>query len=292
MLKVAVSSTCFKERKLEKLLDYAVIAGFTDIELSGNISYTPSLLLKKTLKRYDGKINFYVHNYFPTPSKSFVLNMGHPDTIYRSICHCKKAIELCSHFDIKYYSIHAGTAFNPSPDALGKLQIHISSINFTESRKMLIDGFLLLAEYAENKGITFLIENNVVSEFNSPDGGNERYHFADIYESQLLYPLFEHPNIAILLDIGHLKVSAHTTKFEPEAFIKLYMNKIKAVHLSENDRKSDQNLPVSEDSWFWSCIPWYQLEYVSLELLNNNSVEMLHSQIDLVRNKISKLMQS
>lgn len=291
MGKIAVSSICFKEKRLEKLLNYALTEGFTNIELSGNINYMPESLLKKTLKKYDGKINLYIHNYFPVPRRPFVLNMGHLDTVRRSIRHCKKALELCSYLGIKYYSVHAGMAFNPLPHDLGRSQMYISAIDFLESRKILIDAFLGLAEYAAESGVTFLIENNVVAQFNSPAGINERYHFADIYESMFLHPLFEHPNIAVLLDVGHLKVSANTVKFEPEEFVRLHMNKIKAVHLSENDGRLDRNLSVAEDSWFWPCVPWSRLGYVSLEL-SNKSVEILHRQIDMVQNKISNLMNN
>jgi len=51
-----------------------------------------------------------------------------------------------------------------------------------------------------------LVENNVVAKFNCEKAINRRYHFADPEESELFLPALSHPNIGVLLDLGHLVV--------------------------------------------------------------------------------------
>ena len=133
------------------------------------------------------------------------------------------------------------------------------------------------------------MENNVVAGFNCPDGVNTRYHLSDLNESIHLLHLFDHPNIGILLDTGHLKVSAQTLDFDPIKFIKRFNDQIKVVQISENDGTSDQNLPLREDSWFWPYIPWEKVDYVSLEV-SGLSQKALLEQIELTQDKIHKLL--
>jgi sugar phosphate isomerase/epimerase len=285
---IAVSSTCFKERDLGRLLQHVRSEGFTDLELSGNIAYKAAPAVRGMLRKYRDVFRLQIHNYFPAPRCPFVLNMGHPDTALRTLRHCKKAVELCADLGIRYYSVHAGMAFNPSPFDLGESQLHIKAFDFSESRKLMINGIVELAVYADRRGIGLLIENNVIADYNTVSGKNERYHFADSREAEIFASLFRHPNIGILLDVGHLKVSARTMGFDPVEFIGFCRDRIKAVHLSDNDGTEDQNLPFSEDAWFWSCVPWSGLEYVSLEL-DPGYAGLLHGQRKLVADKLPAL---
>ena len=49
-------------------------------------------------------INFYFHNYFPVPQKSFVINLAsnNKKIIQKSFQHIKKAIRLCKTFKLKF----------------------------------------------------------------------------------------------------------------------------------------------------------------------------------------------
>ena len=62
------------------------------------------------------------------------------------------------------------------------------------------------------------------------------------------------PNLGVLVDVGHLKVSAKALEYDPCDFISEIKSHIKAYHLSDNDGNEDQNLQVSKNSWFWSSI--------------------------------------
>ena len=191
-------------------------------------------------------------------------------------------MDLCSELGINVFSIHAGMAFNPKPRDLGKYQKKRASIDFDKSRKLVIESCFEIAEYAQKKGVQLLIENNVVPDFNLSEGVNTRYHFADPYETDKLRILFDHPNIGVLMDMGHLKVSAKTLNFEPFTLLEMVKKHVRVIHISENDGKRDQNLPISKESWFWQYIPSEQLEYICLEI-KPQSIEVLKEQMQIIR---------
>lgn len=291
MPNVALSSICFQECELSRLCQCLVENKINVLELSGNLEHVGDIQLHTILTAYQNEIQFYIHNYFPIPAEPFVLNLAHPETVSGTVKHCNKAIDLCAELGIKHYSLHPGTSISPEPKDLGNLQAHLSPIDLNESRQILSEACLKIAEYAQKKRVYLLLENNVVANFNCPDGVNDRYHLADLDESAYLMPLFEHPNIGMLLDTGHLKVNAQTLNFNPIEFIERFKIHIKSVHISENDGTADQNLPVRKDSWFWKHIPWNQVDYVSLEI-SGQSLSKLHNQIKLTQNQIRGLQNA
>lgn len=282
---IALSSTCLDSADIKSLCEYAEVNNICSIELSANIPFISDKELIRTLEIYTGRINFYIHNYFPAPKDSFVLNLAHPLTYKRSLEHCLRAVDICSMLGITVYSVHAGMAINPSADDLGKSLSRYTPIDFKESRNLLTTACHEIAGYALGKGVRILIENNVINEGNCSGNVNASYHFADPDESKKLFSLFSHQNIGILLDFGHLKVNATNLDFEPYNFINLFREKINAIHLSDNDGRYDQNLPIDEQSWFWPYLPWEQLEYISLEIKDCSSglfekqIELIHKQL-------------
>jgi sugar phosphate isomerase/epimerase len=282
MTNVAISSTSLDETDLDNICRYAFEHRVDFLELSGNISTRLENDAIVGLLRSHKKCRFYIHNYFPTPSVPFVLNLGHPESAKLSIEHCFRAVDLCSELGIDVFSIHAGMAFNPKPRDLGKCQKKHSSIDFNKSRELVFESCLEIAEYAQKMGVQLLIENNVVADFNCPQGLNTRYHFADPYETDKLRILFDHPNIGVLMDMGHLKVSAKTLNFEPSTLFEMVKKHVRVIHISENDGKKDLNLPISKESWFWQYIPWEQLEYICLEI-RSQPIEVLRRQIRITQ---------
>ncbi|MBI1811170.1 MAG: sugar phosphate isomerase/epimerase [Nitrospirae bacterium] len=283
--RIALSSTCLGNTDIKSLCEYAEVNNIRSIELSANIPFISDKELVKTLETYTDRINFYIHNYFPAPKDSFVLNLAHPATHERSLKHCLKAVDLCSSLGIAVYSIHAGMAINPSADDLGKSLSRYAPIDLKESRDLLTTACHEIAGYALGKGVRILIENNVINEGNCPENVNRHYHFADPAESEKLFTLFSNPNIGVLLDAGHLKVNATNLNFKPHNFINLFREKINAIHLSDNDGRYDQNLPIDEQSWFWQYLPWEQLEYVSLEIKECSS-HLIKKQIGLIEKQL------
>ena len=72
-----VSTGAFNEKRLNNILKECESNGFLSLELSSGTKFSNLLLAK--CKGLTGKMNFLVHNYFPAPAKSFVLNLASTD---------------------------------------------------------------------------------------------------------------------------------------------------------------------------------------------------------------------
>jgi uncharacterized protein (UPF0276 family) len=60
-------------------------------------------------------------------------------------------------------------------------------------------------------------------------------------------------NIGLLLDMGHLCISANFYGFDKDEFVRSlneeHQHRIFGIHLSENDGEVDQHSPLRPDSW-------------------------------------------
>jgi len=187
---------------------------------------------------------------------------------------------------IDSYSLHSGTAMNHNPKYLGKKQTQFDAIPISISRKNLYDSIVYLSKYSENRNVNLYLENNVIEHYNSKEANN-RYHFISFKDSDFIIQLMNKFKIGILLDVGHLKITSKSLKFNSKKFVEKYSKHIKIVHLSDNNGLIDQNKILTKKSWFWNFIPWQQIEYVSLEL-KNYSYNKLISQVKFVENQINK----
>ena len=106
----------------------------------------------------------------------------------------------------------------------------------------------------------------MVTKANCSDIENNRYHLSELNEFSYLLPIFNNNDVGILIDTGHLNVSAQTFNYDPIIMTNKFNPYIKVAQLSENDGTADQNLPILEDSWFWDHIQWERLDYISLEV--------------------------
>jgi sugar phosphate isomerase/epimerase len=86
----------------------------------------------------------------------------------------------------------------------------------------------------------------------------------------------------ILLDTGHLNVSATTLGFDRAEFVERLGPRIRAFHLHDNDGSADLHRPVEPDSWALEAVRATAPEAVVVEALFAN-VEALRDHVDQVR---------
>lgn len=256
------------------------------IEFSSNIRYSKSNLVQ--FSKYE--LPKITHNYFPASEKAFVFNLASLDSSISKMTLdlCQKNLELASNSDCPVYSCHAGFAFDPDPDRLG------NSFKFSKSdRTKYYDNFLKNIEkiliYAENLGVTLLIENNVTISKNYVDGYSPLFcsRFEDIVK---VARTFNSSNFGILFDTAHYKVSARTFN-EGALDISYLYPYIKALHHSDNNGLRDSNEILEEDYW------WFQesrfLPNVLFDVLEikKSSIEVINQQIELIKgNKYDTLV--
>ncbi len=211
-----------------------------------------------------------IHNYFPVPETPFVLNLSsqNPQIIRLSLAHIKHAIDLASKFCTPYYSFHAGFLLDPAPHELGNISANKEKIPRDLGTQTFVNNVNKVADYAQEKNVTLMIENNVCSRSTMKKFGESPLLFSDVEGASDLVQSLD-PRIKFLCDYAHLKVSAQTLAYDPEAFLNEINDSFKACHLSDNDGFEDQNFAFSQKSWFWGLLP-KDLEYYSIEVYESN----------------------
>ena len=288
---IFVSTGAFGRIDLEDMLSSATKANIDYIELSSGARNRSSDLSKMLLTKVDEQLKFLVHNYFPVPAKSFVLNLASDDAQMLDISreHCKRAIALAANLGAPFYSVHAGFCIHVSPEFLGK-KLQGKLISKERGMEIFIESAKILGQYAEEFGVMLAIENNVVSPQNSVNGKNSLLLGVTGDDLVEIMQKTNMSNVRLLLDVAHLKVSSNSLSFDANKSIEQIAPWIIACHLSDNDGQSDTNDVLSEQSWFWEPLAKYLNTAPSwvLEVYNIDTNE-INQQINLIKRQLLKL---
>lgn len=254
--RVYISTGAFKTRELAPILQSCLEHGIHDLELSSGTQFQEGL--RDVVLRYHREpMRYLVHNYFPPHRDPFVLNLAATQeaTLRRSREHCQAAIALAAEVGAPFYSVHAGAAMHARPEDLGRPQTHLVHQEVDKAYEIFVESAAMLARCAASKGLGLLIENHVVAPFNLIEGEN-RFLFASTAKDILRFIAdVGEPALGILLDVGHLKVTAASLGFDARRLIEEVAPHIRAFHLSDNDGKSDQNLAFGAEAWFMDFLP-------------------------------------
>jgi sugar phosphate isomerase/epimerase len=116
---------------------------------------------------------------------------------------------------------------------------------------------LKITDYAEKKDIKVAIENNVLSKYNLVNGRNKLLLMCEAWEFEKLLQEINSDNLGVLLDLGHLKVTANLLKFNANNFIENLKNKIFLVHIHENDGELDEHKCIKKGDWSLKVVQKY-----------------------------------
>lgn len=218
--------------------------GLSNIELGAGVTVSEDWLFR--ILHNDGC--FLIHNYFPPPVESFVLNLASPDEMVRrrSLDVVCQAIHLTAELKAPFYSVHAGFITDPIgfgttnfvfPDPASPTEKELAFGRFVESLKIALD-------VADKCDIDLLVENNVCT-----DDLKGKLLLQTAEEFQELFQAISSSNLLVLLDTGHLNVTAHTFNFHQTAFVEQIAPFVGAFHIHDNDGTSDFHRPPLPDSW-------------------------------------------
>ena len=93
-------------------------------------------------------------------------------------------------------------------------------------------------------------------------------------------------NIGFLLDVGHLKVSSKTEKFDLKIAMLKLNNIVTGYHLSENNGLEDQNKNFSNKVWFLKFLK-KNLNYYTLEIYKTNLDKIYKTKV-MIENFLNK----
>jgi len=292
---IYISSGAFRTRHLPDIVRGAEVLGHPYLELSSGVDHYPRLDdYLPALKR--SPLQFLVHNYFPAPAQPFVLNLGalEPTVLEMSREHVRRCLSLSAELGGSYYSVHSAFVLGLSPEALGKpaeqasIRSQVGPEERQESLSVFVDSLKALTRQAADLDLGLLVENNVISPEYIRLRGVDPFLMTTAAEIEDLFARVNAPNLRLLLDVAHARVSATALGFDPGEFVQRVKPHIGALHLSDNDGQADQNLPIREDSWFWPHLQGLgQLDAV-IEVYEIDDV-VIRSQIELVRQQLDRL---
>lgn len=242
---IYVSSSCVKTKNLEDAIETLVSQEIYNIELSGGTEYDKEIVSNLRRLQESYKLKFMAHNYFPPPKEDFVLNLASlNDNIYnKSMEHCKRAIDLSVSVGAESYGMHAGFFINIATDQLGKRIRKSELFDKEKATERFCKGFTELKSFAGN--IDLYIENNVFSEANHEEYPDSNPFMLTCYDEYM--ELKQMLGFNLLLDVAHLKVSAHTLGLDFDSELSNMAMKSDYWHLSDNNTLADENKKLEDN---------------------------------------------
>lgn len=252
------------------------------IELSSNCSFISN---KENIEKFSKKL--YIHNYSPRPNIPFVLNLASKKekTLKDSMAMIKNNVNLAHKLSTPIYSFHAGYASDIEPQMLGK---KITS-DIYDSREEIYRKFKSrcrsCSEIAKNLGVRLLVENNVLGKKNFNTGKEKLLFLSHEKEiNSFFQDMYEY--CGLILDVGHLKVSANNLGFDLDYALHSLAPFTEALHLSDNLGEEDTNDDFDTSFWF---LPYFKLfkkvNYIAIETkaVEDNKIK---SMFNLVSNSL------
>lgn len=253
MTNLSVSTTFIPDgRPLQEAIELCGGAGVQSIEIGSNHCCEDDYNYL-----FNFNFQYLIHNYFPIPKKSFVLNIASFDDEIRamSIKHIKRAIDFCEKINANLYTFHPGFLTDPkgSNKSNGNFDFQwdenqLSQMNYSKAKKLMYSALDVVVDYAKSKKINIAIET---------EGSlNKKDHLLmqQPFEYEEFMEKYHASDIGINLNIGHLNLAANAFNFNRFEFVDLIQNYIVAMELSHNNGVEDQHLPLVEDSWYWDII--------------------------------------
>jgi len=239
---IYVSSSCIKSKNIKEVIIFLAENGIKNIELSGGIDFYSDLKDDLISLKKEHKLNYLVHNYFPPPKEHFVLNLASLDNTKWQKCidFLKNSIEFSLDLGVSKYSMHAGFYVDPHVYELGKAFVTKNYSNKKRALERFVSGYEIVKIFA-NGEIDLYIENNVVSFDNYKNYSFNPFMLTTFQEYEELKTFID---FNLLLDIGHLKVSANTLNLDFDAELEKFLPHTNYIHLSDNDGKNDLNLGI------------------------------------------------
>ena len=260
-LPIYISTQCLPagEPLLERLKRlYA--AGLHHIELS-NYPLTDSEDFHFWAKEFPGQL--MLHHFFPPAQKNLVLNLASPNDELRSetLDFFMRGLDYSVVCNAKFYSIHAGYITDPvGRDEHGFVFHSKTAVKKSQALNRYVESLILLAQYAKERGVKLLVENNVVAEHH-----RGKLLLSTPSEFQEFYARWpENLQLGILLDWGHWQITARTFQEDLDGFAGLN-ERVMGLHLHSNNRLDDQHQPFEIETDTLKMVKAFNPAFVTLE---------------------------
>lgn len=248
------------------------------IEFSSGIAYNKNNI--DTFLAFSGKK--IIHNYFPAPKEPFVLNLAsvNKEIRQKSISHCINGLKISVQGRASFYCAHAGFLIDPNITELGtKIEI-AADVKTKDQRRLFINSIKQIVQVADELGIDFYIENNVLAAFNY-NADKIPFYCCESKDIIAVFKEINHPRLGLLLDTAHLKVSCKTLGLNLEEEFHKIKHLVKAIHHSDNNGLVDSNDKLEDDYWFLKHLHQFNTIDHVIEV-KDLTINDIHSQIELL----------
>jgi len=283
---IYISSSCIKAETIEESVRTLAEAGFKNIELSGGTKYYSHYESDLLCLQDKYELNYQVHNYFPPPTKPFVLNLAsvNDDVRDQSIQLCKKAIRLSKKLGGKRYGVHAGFLIDIKPREAGKIIGYRQLSDRNRALKRFADAWKQIGDEAAG-AVTLYVENNVFSSTNANTYSGNNPFLLTNYEGYL--ELNDHVNVNLLLDVAHLKVSTSSLGLEFHDELEKLVPDSKYIHLSDNDGLHDLNEGFKNGNDMLIALGKYEMDNKILTLETYCNIDEISNSLSVVTEMFS-----
>ncbi|MBN1788104.1 MAG: sugar phosphate isomerase/epimerase [Sedimentisphaerales bacterium] len=277
---IYISTAYLNNNNLTECLELLAENGFNNIELSGNINYYDGIEEDLINLKAQHNLNYLCHSYFPAPKEPFVLNLASlDDEIYeRTLSHLQNLVVLCERLGSDRMGFHAGHFINIAVEEIGNNLNPQKLFEKGKSLERFCEGFERLRNTAG--AVELYIENNVISDANLKTFNNVNplmlTGFNDFVE------LKERIDFKLLLDIGHLKVSAASLGLDFKDELSKMISVSDYLHCSDNDGLSDGNEPLLAESSLFGELKNYSLDGKTITLEVAGTMEATKNSYNLL----------
>jgi len=220
---------------IESIMRLSEITG--NIELSGGAEYDENLPEMLIQVKREKSVQLLLHGYFPPPQTHFVLNFS--DVSERTRNFIRESISLVRLLSVPYYSIHGG--FTRSYVARDNLLFDTGEREFS-LKDMMENVNWFRTEFPD---IKLAVENMY------PNNGILDCAFL-MHVDEIIWFMDTCPDVQLLLDLGHLKISASLLGFDflaaASRIMELLGDRLVEIHLSENNGINDDHYIVPRSS--------------------------------------------
>jgi sugar phosphate isomerase/epimerase len=271
-MEIYSSTGGFKGHRFPEAGRLFVESGIKKIELSAGEFVSEAVFEELHLLSQDAKI--LLHNYFPPAKLPFVLNLASLDLEIstKTFDFFKNSIELSARLGAKYFGVHSGFLVDPDVNQLGSTIINKSIVSREVALELFTERTTQLANYAENRGIRLLVENNVLSNQNYVENGEDILLLSSPSEIDKYFRSVQ-GQVGLLLDVGHLKVSCKTFGLDLVQSFKHIDRWTEGYHLSENSGLADDHEIFDMNAWFISLLN-PAIDFATLEVNNSTPQEI------------------
>lgn len=278
---IYVSSTCVRQHNIADVIRRLAGAGIRNIELSGGTDYYDGIEREIGRLQREYNLRYACHAYFPPPEEPFVVNLAScNDRIYKqSVGHYVNCIEMLKRLHCGVLSIHAGFMVEIGVEEVGN-RLN-GSIIYDEEKAY--DRFCCAYEHiaglCADSGIALYLENNVLNAENYRQFAFQNHMMMTDYRS--IMKMKEQIEFNLLLDLGHLYVSANTLGLDYAKECEKLSAYVKWLHMSENGGILDEHKPLQRDSAVLSEFRKIYTPCINVTLETVGSMEEILSSVEM-----------